>query len=144
MPGFLASLFVDPATGDGTVVLTDATTGLLADGVPAALLTGPEPAEVEPWVPSTSVPGAVRPLLGWWFWGHTATEWRWQHDRLEVRTLATGLLAHTFALHDDGRLVGSGGYHRGETLHVHETHLECATFVYTRVPYDPRAPIPAP
>ena len=48
----------------------------------------------------------------------------------------------------DGRLVGVSGYHRGETLVVHRRpdgsvgHLECATFVYTRTPYDPDAPIP--
>ncbi|MCW2816827.1 MAG: hypothetical protein JWN84_4282 [Nocardioides sp.] len=142
MPGFLASLFVDPATGDGTVVLANGTTGLDADGVPARLLTGPAPETVEPWTPSTSVPEAVEPLLGLWFWGNTATEWRWQHERLEVRSLQGGTLAYSFELRADGRLVGVSGYHRGETLHVHPSHLECVTFVYTRVPYDPRAPIP--
>ena len=54
-----------------------------------------------------------------------------------MRTLSTGLLAHTFELRDDGVLVGAAGYHRGETLHVHDDHLECATFVYTRAPYSP-------
>jgi CubicO group peptidase (beta-lactamase class C family) len=142
MPGFLASLFVEPATGDGAIVLANATTGLDADGVPARLLTGAPPTGVDRWVPSTAVPGAVEPLLGLWFWGHTATEWRWQHDRVEVRTLQTGTVSHAFELRGDGTVVGVTGYHRGETLHVHETHLECATHVYTRVPYDPRAPIP--
>ncbi|MDO9455807.1 serine hydrolase [Nocardioides sp.] len=142
MPGFLASLFVDPLTGDGTVVLADGTTGLDTDGVPARLLTGEPPAEVAPWVPTTAVPAAAEPLLGLWFWGNTATEWRWQHDRLEVRALQTGTLSYAFALRGDETFVGVTGYHRGETLHAHPTHLECATFVYTRVPYDPRAPIP--
>ncbi|WP_422385610.1 DUF7586 domain-containing protein [Nocardioides houyundeii] len=48
----------------------------------------------------------------------------------------------------DGRIVGLQGYHRGETLHVvrrpdgEVDHLEVATFVLTRTPYDPAAPIP--
>ena len=142
MPGFLASLFVDPDTGDGSVVLANGTTGLHADGAPEALLTGTPPAQATAWVPSTAVPAAVEPLLGFWFWGNTATEWRWQHERIEVRVLQGGTLGHVFELRPDGRLVGVSGYHRGETLHVHEHHLECATFVYTRTPYDPRAPIP--
>ena len=39
------------------------------------------------------------------------------------------------------RIVGTAGYHHGETLHVVRRddgsidHLECATFVYTREPY---------
>jgi CubicO group peptidase (beta-lactamase class C family) len=142
MPGFLASLFVDPVSGDGTIVLANGTTGLHADGVPQALLTGTAPPDPTPWVPTTSVPTAVEPLLGLWFWGNTATEWRWQHDRLEVRGLQGGRFAYAFELRADGTLVGVSGYHRGEALHVHEQHLECATFVYTRTPYDPRAPIP--
>ena len=46
------------------------------------------------------------------------------------------------------RIVGVEGYHRGETLHVHRradgsvSHLVCATFVYTRIPYDPDVDIP--
>ena len=47
-----------------------------------------------------------------------------------------------------GRVVGVTGYHAGEELHVVRRpdgtvgHLEVATFVYTRTPYDPEAPIP--
>ncbi|GAA5156125.1 serine hydrolase domain-containing protein [Nocardioides marinquilinus] len=143
MPGFLASLFTDPATGDAVIVLANATTGLDTDGAAAALLEGPEPAgSTAPWTPSTDVPDAVAPLLGFWFWGHTALELRWSEGRLEVRRLQDAGFAHAFELRADGAIVGVEGYHRGETLHVHPTHLECATFVYTRTPYDPAAPIP--
>ncbi len=144
MPGFLASLFVEPATGDGAVVLANATTGLDTDGVPRALLTGDDPELVEPWVPTEQVPAAVEPVLGFWFWGHTALELRWDSDRLEVRRLQSGEVSDTFAVGDDGFIVGASGYLRGERLVVHPTHLECATFVWTRTPYDPAAPIPAP
>jgi D-alanyl-D-alanine carboxypeptidase len=56
-------------------------------------------------------------------------------------------VAHRFEVRGD-RIVGGAGYHAGETLHVVRredgsvSHLECATFVYTRTPYDPGAPIP--
>jgi hypothetical protein len=46
------------------------------------------------------------------------------------------------------RLVGLDGYYTGETLRVVRrddgsvSHLDLATFVLTRVAYDPRAPIP--
>ena len=143
MPGFQASLFVDPLAGDGAIAMADATTGLDADGVPRALL-GPEPIgpvePVDPWVPTTVVPTVVEPILGVWFWGNTAVELRWSNERLEVRGLQMGTLSYVFEVRDDGRIVGVSGYHRGETLHVHPTHLECATFVYTRVPYGPAAP----
>jgi hypothetical protein len=47
-----------------------------------------------------------------------------------------------------GTLLGVLGYHRGERLDVVRrpdgsvSHLECATFVYTRTPYDPEVEIP--
>lgn len=157
MPGFQASLFIDPVDRDGVVVLANATTGLPSDAMPAILLGG-EPVDahpltraVDPWVPSTDVPSLVRELLGVWFWGNTAVELRWHNQRLHLRALASGELSDVFALTGDGRVVGEQGYHRGERLHVVRrdgadegavSHLECATFVYTRTPYDPRAPIP--
>jgi hypothetical protein len=147
MPGFLASLFVDPATGDGCVALANATTGLDTDAVPAALLGAEEAPPVAPWVPTRTVPEAVADLLGVWFWGNTAFELRWHDERLEVHSLALANREDVFELRD-GVIVGVEGYHRGETLHVVRrpdgriSHLDCATFVYTRVPYDPDVPIP--
>jgi CubicO group peptidase (beta-lactamase class C family) len=147
MPGFQASLFVDRELGDGVVVLTNATTGFDTDGALASLLGGEQPAPAPPWRPTTTVPPEVAPALGVWFWGNTAVELRWTNDVLELRDLRSAELSDTFELRDD-RLVGTSGYHRGETLHVVRredgtvSHLDCATFVYTRVPYDPAAPIP--
>ena len=141
MPGFLASLFVDQLTGDATIALANGTTGLDCDGVPAALLDDAPTTSAEPWVPTTTVPDVVEPILGLWFWGNTAVELRWHHDALHVLALQSGTTQYTFEVRGEA-IVGVSGYHRGETLRVHPTHLECATFVYTRVPYDPRAPIP--
>jgi CubicO group peptidase (beta-lactamase class C family) len=147
MPGFLASLFVDARTGDGTVAMANATAGLDTGGVPLALLSEDPVEPTEPWVPTAAVPEPARDLLGLWFWGNTATELRWNCDGLELRSLGRPEDVDRFELRGP-RIVGTEGYHRGEELHVRRNgdgsvnHLECATFVYTRVPYDPAAPIP--
>jgi CubicO group peptidase (beta-lactamase class C family) len=142
MPGFMAGIFVDPERRDGVVVLCNATTGLSYDTTPGTFLgQGDEPVAVPEWVPTERVPPEVVPVLGLWFWGNTALELRWQNERLELRNLNSNEVSDAFELWD-GRLIGVSGYHRGETLHVRPTHLECATFVYTRTPYDPEAPIP--
>ena len=142
MPGFRAGVFVDPATGDGVVALTNATVGLDYEALPRVFLAEHWNAPRLPaWVPTAEVPEVVAPLLGVWFWGHTALELRWENERLELRMLNESAVSEAFELRDD-RLVGVEGYHRGETLRRHPTHLECATFVYTRTPYDPAAPIP--
>ncbi|HET8562138.1 MAG TPA: serine hydrolase domain-containing protein [Marmoricola sp.] len=148
MPGFLASLFVDPETGDGVVALTDATTGFDTAGFPLHVLAAHLPGgEVEPWRPTSAVPPLVAELVGLWFWGNTAFEMRWSNERLELRNLAMHALSDVLELCGE-RVVGVSGYHRGETMHVVRrpdgsvSHLECATFVYTRTPYDPSAPIP--
>jgi CubicO group peptidase (beta-lactamase class C family) len=140
MPGFLATAFVDQATGDGVVALSNATTGVATDALALDLLGGvdPDPA-LQPWEPSADVPARVAELLGLWFWGNTALEMRWHNGFLETHTLALPQLSDRYAVTPD-RIVGVEGYHLGETLHVHRTpagtvdHLECATFVYTRHP----------
>jgi CubicO group peptidase (beta-lactamase class C family) len=153
MPGFQASLFVDPAARDAVAVLANATTGLESDQVLELFLgERPVPPVEEVWVPTPAVPDDAAPLLGAWFWGNTALgfEWRALQDgrgRLEVRSLRTGALEDAFERRD-GVWIGVSGYHRGERLDVVRRadgsvgHLECATFVYTRTPYDPDAPIP--
>ena len=48
----------------------------------------------------------------------------------------------------DGRIIGTRGYHAGEELHVVRredgsvSHLDVGTFILTREPYQPGAPIP--
>lgn len=149
MPGFMASLFVDPLRRDAVAVLTNATTGLGPELVPARFLGGePASAPTQPWRPTSgSLPDDVTAALGLWFWGNTAFALEWWGDELRVRDLRTGQVTDRFGW-ADGRLVGTEGYHRGEHLEVRRrddgaiSHLECATFVYTRTPYDPAAPIP--
>lgn len=148
MPGFMAGLFVEPYSGIGGVVLTNATTGVDTLAVVQSLVDGEFVDDLpEPWVPTTALPPAVEGIPGLWFWGNSAYEVRWHNGRLELHDLARGGCSDRFEV-VDGSLVGSDGYHRGETMHVVRrpdgtvAHLECATFVYTRTPYDPEAPIP--
>ncbi|GAA3824368.1 serine hydrolase domain-containing protein [Nocardioides panacisoli] len=150
MPGFQAGLFVDPATRDAIAVVTNGTTGLAYERLPRLFLgDAPVAAPTRPWLPTTTLPDELHGLPGVWFWGNTALGFEWHGEDLAVRDLRTGVAEHRFALRG-GRLVGTEGYHRGETLHVAReadgtaAYAECATFVFTRTPYDPRAPIPGP
>jgi hypothetical protein len=142
MPGFQAAVFADRLNALAVVALTNATTGFSGSELALALLSGRTPGRMQPWVPTEVVPDWARELLGYWHWGHSAYEVRWNDERLEWRDLAKGALAEQFGLAvAEDRIVGLAGYHHGETLHVvrHDDgsidHLECATFVYTRTPY---------
>ena len=150
MPGFLAALLVDPHSGIGTAVLTNATTGVDQLELAVSLIEGaPDDSGglPQPWVPTVSVPALVDGVPGTWFWGNTAFEARWHNEGLDLRPLAPGAGAERFTL-VSGALRGVAGYHRGETMTVHRdgsgraSHLECATFVYTPTPYDPGVPVP--
>jgi len=151
MPGFMASLRVDPDSGIGAVVLTNATTGIVPRALAVSLIEGDPDASDErpaPGRPTTALPPTVVGVPGVWFWGNTAYEMRWHNDGLELRPLALGgTLWERFEL-TEGVLRGVMGYHRGERLDVVRrpggsiSHLECATFVYTRTPYDPYVDIP--
>jgi CubicO group peptidase (beta-lactamase class C family) len=143
MPGFLAGVFVDREEQTGAVSLANATSGvdpvvfgLLAD------LRAAEPRVVEPWAPSPSPVPLDR--LGVWFWGPSP---------YVLRAVGGGLLhlgplpgrngrASRFAPRDDGTWVGRDGYFAGETLRIADDHLELGTFIFTRSPYDPAAPVP--
>ena len=143
MPGFLAGVFVDRDEQTGAVSLANATSGpepvvfgLLAD------LRAHEPRLVEAWQPS---PAPVDlSVLGVWFWGPSP---------VVLRAVAGDLLnlgpmpgrpgrASRFRRRDDGTWVGLDGYYAGERLTIADDHLDVGTFVFTRTPYDPAAPVP--
>ena len=151
MPGFLAGFFVDRVRRSGAMCLANGTSGLRCQGLPIDLLGTLE--ELEPtieraWAPTQHLPVTVAEILGLWHWGNTAFIFGYDGDRVLVRQLGTGLPSYTFRARDDGTFVGTSGYHNGETLRVVRNedgttnHLACATFIYTRVPYDAAAPIP--
>jgi CubicO group peptidase (beta-lactamase class C family) len=143
MPGFLAGVFVDREEATGAVSLANTTSGLdplvfdlLAD------LRRLEPRVVAPWTPSS--PPVRLDELGIWFWGPAP---------YVLRAVGGGQLhlgplpgrpgrASRFSRQDDGTWLGLDGYYAGETLRIAEDHLDVGTFVFTRAPYDPDAPVP--
>ncbi len=140
MPGYQATFFADPLNHVGMVALTNATTGFSGPELALGLFRGRTPGPMKPWVPTVEVPAWARELLGYWYWGNSAYEVRWNDERLEWRDLARSAVAEQFGLTGD-RIVGLAGYHHGEILHVVRrddgsvNRLECATFNYTREPY---------
>ncbi|SOC51735.1 CubicO group peptidase, beta-lactamase class C family [Blastococcus aggregatus] len=142
MPGFLAGVFVDRDERTGAVSLANATAGV--DPVVFGLLSdlrAAEPRIVEPWSPSPSpVPLTA---LGVWFWGVSPVVLRAvAGGRLHLGPLpGRGGRASRFEQRD-GRWVGLDGYYAGETLRIAEDHLDLGTFIFTRTPYDPAAPVP--
>jgi CubicO group peptidase (beta-lactamase class C family) len=143
MPGFLAGVFVDRAEQAGAAMLANTTSGLdlLVPGLLADLRAA-EPRIVEPWTPSPS-PVPLE-LLGVWFWGPAPHILRAQAGGLlHLGPLpGRGGRASRFAPREDGTWVGLDGYYAGETLRIAPDHLDLATFVFTRTPYDPEAPVP--
>src|SRR5215218_5985978 len=143
MPGFLAGVFVDREEQTGAVSLANTTAGLdpLVFGLLADLRAA-EPQVANAWVPSPSPVPLDR--LGVWFWGPSP---------YALRSVGGGLLhlgplpgrvgrASRFSPRDDGTWVGLDGYFAGETLRIADDHLNLDTFVFTRTPYDPEAPVP--
>jgi CubicO group peptidase (beta-lactamase class C family) len=149
MPGFLAGLFVDREEGTAAICLANTTYGLRVEGLPVEMLEildDAEPALPEAWRPTRQVPDEVQDILGVWFWGERALEMHLVGAALELRDPDMGA-SMSYRRTDTDTYVGLSGYHTGETLRAVRsagvvTHLECATFIYTRTPYDPAAPIP--
>jgi CubicO group peptidase (beta-lactamase class C family) len=143
MPGFLAGVFVDREEQTGAVSLANTTAGL--DPLVFGLLSdlrAHEPRVVEAWAPAPSPVPLDR--LGPWFWGPAP---------YVLRAVGDGMLhlgplpgrngrASRFTRRDDGTWVGLDGYFAGETLRIAEDHMDLDTFVFTRTPYDPAAPVP--
>jgi CubicO group peptidase (beta-lactamase class C family) len=151
MPGFLAGLFVDRVRRTGATCLGNGTAGLRCEGLPRDLLEElerSEPTVAPAWTPTAAVPAAVEEVLGVWHWGNTGYAFSYDGAEVVATSLGSGAALHRFLPREDGTFVGTSGYHHGETLRVVRNddgsvnHLTCATFVYTRSPYDPAAPIP--
>ncbi|MFC7495013.1 MULTISPECIES: serine hydrolase domain-containing protein [unclassified Nocardioides] len=148
MPGFLAACLVDRGRRVGGVVLANATTGYSPAAIVTELLDELEhcePTIALAWTPSPPVRAELAGVPGVWHWGNTAIVFAMEGAELVARRAGQEL--YRFAV-VDGRVVGLSGYHAGEEMHVVRRadgsvgHLDVATFIYTREPYDPEAPIP--
>jgi CubicO group peptidase (beta-lactamase class C family) len=149
MPGFLATVLIDRKRRAGGVVLANATTGYSPAAIAMELLDElelDEPTIAEPWLPSAGVPEELLGVPGVWHWGNTPFVFAMEGSDLVARR--DGVESYRFRVTDDGRVVGRSGYHAGEEMDVvrHPDgtvhYLDVATFIYTRTPYDPDAPIP--
>ena len=150
MPGFLAGLWVDRADGRGAVVLANATSGL-DHGLAAALLDvlrerhPPIPAE---WAPRVPGDDAARELVGVWYWGPAPFALRGTGEGLSLAPLRGGGRRARLEPVARDTYRGRGGYFDGETMRVARrddgtvSHLELASFVFTREPYDPPDVVP--
>ena len=146
MPGFLAGLRVEIESGDGVVVLTNSTSGMGAVG--SELLTAyveREPRTPEPWH-AAGDPSALE-LVGTWHWGPSVSTARIVGEHLVLGEPGQARGSRFERVGPD-EWLGLDGYHTGEPLRVvrsadgSPSHLDLASFRFTRTPYDPTADVP--
>ena len=150
VPGFLAFVAVDVERRTGLIELANATTGAVFSGHELLeILEAHEPHVPDAWQPVDGVPPDLLDALGVWHWGPSSPYVLrlLGQDELEISAVA-GVGRGSRFVRKDGGWVGTEGYWRGERLKVVRradgsiSHLDLATFVFTRLPYDPSAPIP--
>ena len=147
MPGFLANLRVDVETGDGVVVMTNATSGL---GPVASelldLVREHDPVAPTPWHHDAGQ-AELLDLVGPWFWGTYVSTLALDPDG-GFRLGEPGQGRGARFRRDGDRWIGLEGYHRGEPLVVERdasgvpSRLVLASFVFTRTPYADGVEIP--
>lgn len=151
MPGFLTGLWTSPDDRLAAVVLTNTTSGLRAASLAAQLLglaAEREPAIPEPWRPIAEPDPELVALTGIWYWGTGASELRLGEGRVLTLGSFGSVTGCRFLPEEDGSWTGQGGYFTGERLRLARrpdgtvSHLDIGTFVFTRSPYDPAAPVP--
>jgi CubicO group peptidase (beta-lactamase class C family) len=153
MPGFLCTLWVSVDDDVAAAVLANTTSGVAVGALAAELIgivADREPPIPDPWRPAPDVDPSLLDLVGPWFWGPQGFSIRLEagsHLQLSVLSGKSSRNARFRPLGDD-TWIGLNGYYAGETLRpVRDadgrlTHLDIGSFVFTRTPYDPDAPIP--
>ncbi len=147
MPGFLAGLQVDVETGDGVVIFANTTSAPLSFARELlTLVREREPVEPRPWHAQGPAPEALE-VAGLWCWGPAVTLVKATSDGgLELGVPGEGRDARFRPA--EGGWVGLDGYYAGELLRVVRdvdgavSHLDLASFRYTRLPYDRERDIP--
>jgi CubicO group peptidase (beta-lactamase class C family) len=150
MPGFFAILQITDGPGSDTAVAAaNSTTGFSwALGLDLlGILASSEPVCPPEWTPA-DVSSELLALLGTWYWGPSQFTLRLASDTLELRREDGNSRAFRFRRDADGGWTGIDGYQAGEPLVPVRgpdgvaTALDVGSFIYTRTPYDPDAPIP--
>ncbi|WP_353510010.1 serine hydrolase domain-containing protein [Intrasporangium sp.] len=147
MPGFLAGLRVDLESGDGLVAFTNSTAGPFGPQVAPLLaeFMEREPKAAEPWQ-AAGDPGTLE-LVGMWHWGPAVTVAKVVAEHLVLGEPGEGRGARFERVGTD-EWVGLDGYYTGEPLRIIRgadgtvSHLDLASFRFTRTPYDASADIP--
>ncbi|MER5759162.1 serine hydrolase domain-containing protein [Streptomyces sp. NPDC002082] len=152
LPGFLAGLWLSEADDVAAVVLANCTSGLPASTLAAELVgivAEAEPRIPEPWRPLREADPVALELCGPWYWGTSAQAVRLTYDgSLELGPVGGSGRSARFRPEPDGSWTGLGGYYAGESLRAVRrpdgsvSHLDLGSFVFTREPYDPQAPLP--
>ncbi|GAA4408049.1 serine hydrolase domain-containing protein [Fodinibacter luteus] len=136
------------AAGDGVVLLTNTTsspaTRTLASDL-LATLAAHEPAPVQPW--SAGGDAGLLELVGTWHWGPAVEVATVVGEHLVLGEPGAGRGSRFRRVGGDV-WEGLDGYHAGEPLRVVRrrdgsvSHLDLASFRFTRTPYDPTADVP--
>ncbi|QGZ49926.1 serine hydrolase [Streptomyces sp. QHH-9511] len=154
LPGFVACLWVSVADGVAAVALANATSGPLTAAVAADLVrivADAEPRFPEPWrpLPEAEVDQELLELTGPWYWGTYAFGLRLGPGRgVALEPLRGAGRRAEFRPLPGGGWIGLNGYYAGETLRVVRrpdgsvSHLDLASFVFTREPYEQGDAVP--
>jgi CubicO group peptidase (beta-lactamase class C family) len=149
MPGFVSILQIADSPGSDTAIAVCNSTSGFSRSLGTDLLA--ILAECEPFCPPEWTPARVDDellgLLGMWYWGPAPFTLRLTGDVLEFTKNGDGRVMR-FEADGKGGWTGIDGYQAGEPL-VPVTGpdgsviaLDIGSFIYTRTPYDPAAPIP--
>ena len=152
MPGFLAAVWLSVDERLGGITLTNTTAGTQIGSLAAELIdivALHEPPLPPPWQPLQSFDDELLALTGTWYCGPTGYNLYLLADRyLRLDPLRGSGRASRFRPEPDGAWTGLEGYYAGERLRIGRdaggrvTHVDIGTFVFTRTPYDPVAPVP--
>ncbi|MFG1805366.1 serine hydrolase domain-containing protein [Streptomyces sp. NPDC049040] len=152
MPGFVATVWVSAEDGVGAIALANATSGPKVGSIAADLLAitaDAEPGLPAAWRPADTLDPDLLELAGTWYWGTQGFGLRIAADGTpSLAPLAGQGRATRFHVEHDGTWTGREGYYAGETLRAIRgddgsvSHLDLGSFVFTREPYDPSAPLP--
>jgi hypothetical protein len=148
MPGFQAFLEVTE-DGDAAVGFANSTRGLRGElgASLLAILAAEEPRSPSDWEPVAPPAGAME-IVGPWYWGVAPHVLRARHELLELDGLGGPGRAARFRPAGEDTWEGLDGYHTAEPLRVVRrpdgtvSHLDLGSFIFSRTPYDPSAPIP--
>lgn len=146
----VAELRIDAATGDSAIVMANTTAGF-SPALAADLLglhAEHEPADPPAPARDGTVPVHAMELAGAWYWGPAPFLVSLADGELEFQQAGPRARACRFRQASGGTWTGIDGYYAGEPITPVRNAdgeivaLDIASHLFTRSPYDPRAPIP--